>query len=240
IFVTAWKLPMPFPSTLDNRVERLELRLPAKFLFDSLRGSDEPWRVAWSAWFFDRLQFSSSDFGAGFDHFSNARTTTSAEVVTAAGGFAESQNMRVGEIEDVNVIANTGSIWRVVVGSVNFDVRSFSESHLQHSWNEMRLRSMVFAKSLGCAGGIEVAQTNKFHPMNLVVPTKNFFESEFGFAGGTDGTRLRGFVDWQAIRRTKKGACRRKDDPPHTSRDHGIEQIQSIADRKRHPLKPSP
>src|SRR4029077_4070359 len=150
------------------------------------------------------------------------------EIVTAACGFAESQNMSVGEIEDVNVIANTGSIRRVVVGSVNFNVRSFTERHLQHSWNEVRFRSMVLAKFLGCAGGIEVAQTNKFHSMNFVVPAEHFFEHEFGFAVGTDGTRLRGFVDWQAIGRTKKSACRRKDDPPHTNRDHGIEQIQSI------------
>jgi len=220
---------MPFPSALDNRVEGLELRLPAKFFLDSLRGSDEPGRVAWSAWFFNRLDFSSSDFAARFDHFSYARTATRAEVVTAAGGFAESQNMRVGEIEDVNVIANTGPIRRVVVGAVNFEVRFFTERHLQHSRNEVRLRSMVFAKFLGCAGGIEVAQANKFHSMNLVVPAQNFLEREFGFTVGTNGTRLRGFVDWQAIRRTKKGACRRKDDPPHTSRDHGIEQIQSIA-----------
>src|SRR3954462_11321005 len=93
----------------------------------------------------------------------------------------------------------------------------------------MRLRSMVFAEFLGCARGIEVAQTNKFHPMNFVVPAQNLLKRQFGFAVGTDGTRLRGFVDWQAIGRTKKSAGRRKDDAPHTSRDYGVEQIQSIA-----------
>jgi hypothetical protein len=40
---------------------------------------------------------------------------------------------------------------------------------------------------------------------------------------------LRGFVDWQAIGRTKKSACRRKDYQPHTGRDHGIKQVQAIA-----------
>jgi hypothetical protein len=67
---------------------------------------------------------------------------------------------------------------------------------------------MVFAKFLRRAGGIEVAQTNKFHPMNLVVPTQNFFEREFGFAVGIDGTQLRGFVDWHPIRWTKDRAGR--------------------------------
>src|SRR6516164_10424542 len=122
--------------------------------------------------------FSSGDFAARFDHFSNARTATSAEVVITAGGFAESQNMRLGQIEDVNVIANTGSIRRVVISSVNFDVRSFTQRHLQHSRNQMRLRPMVFTKSLRCAGGIEVAQANKFHTMNLMVPTQNSFKRQ--------------------------------------------------------------
>src|SRR4029077_16770628 len=110
----------PFPGALDNCVEGLELRLPPKFLLDPFRVSNEPGRVARSAWFFNRLDFSSSDFAARFEHFSSARTAARAEVVTAADGFAESQNMSVGEIEDVNVIANTGSIWRIVVDAVNF------------------------------------------------------------------------------------------------------------------------
>ena len=126
---------MPFPSALDNRIERLELRFPTKFLLDSLRGSYEPGRVAWSPWFFDGLDFSSGDFAARFDYFSNAGTATRTEVVTAAGGFAQSQNMRLGEIEDVNVIANTSSIRRLVVSSINFDVRFFTKRHVQNRRN---------------------------------------------------------------------------------------------------------
>src|SRR5262245_11297291 len=199
---------MPFPGALDNCVEGLELWFPAKFLLDSLRGRNEPRWVTRSPWFFDRLDFSSSDFAARLDYFSNARTAACAEVVTTAHGFAESQNMRLSQIDDVNVIANTGSIRRIVIGSINFDIRSFSEGHLQHSRNQMRLRSMVFTKSLRCTRGIEIAQANKFHTVNLVVPTQDFFKRQFGFAVRTDGTRLRAFVDWQAIGRTKKGACR--------------------------------
>src|SRR5258707_14180694 len=87
-FVAARKLLMPFPSAVDNRVEGLELRLPAKFFLDSLRGSDEPGRVARSAWFFNRLDLSSSGFAARFDHFSNSRTTARAAVLTTAARFS--------------------------------------------------------------------------------------------------------------------------------------------------------
>ena len=34
IFVAAWEFLVPFPGALDYRVERLELRFPAKFVFD--------------------------------------------------------------------------------------------------------------------------------------------------------------------------------------------------------------
>src|SRR4051794_10095575 len=115
--------------------------------------------------------------------------------------------MRLGEIDDMDVIANTGSIRRVVVGPVNLNARFFTERHLKHSWNEMRLRSMVLAEVLRCAAGVEVAQTNKFHSMDFVVPAQNFLEHEFGFPVRTDGTRLRRFVNWQPIWWTKKGAC---------------------------------
>ena len=112
--------------------------------------------------------------------------------------------MRVSQIEDVDVIANTSSIRCVVIGSVDFDVRFFTERHLQHSRNEMRLRPMVLAEFLGCAGGIEIAQANKFQPVNFVVPAQHFLEHEFGFAVRIDRTRLRGFIDWQAIGRSKR------------------------------------
>ena len=46
VLIAFRELLMPFPSALDYRVERLELRLPTKFLLDSGRGSDESGRVA--------------------------------------------------------------------------------------------------------------------------------------------------------------------------------------------------
>src|SRR5262245_40072032 len=153
--------------------------------------------------FFDRLYLSSSYFAARFDHFPHAGTATRAEIVTAADAVAESQNVRVGKIEDMNVIANTRSIGRVVVRAVDFDIRFFTKRRLKHIRNEMCLRSMVFAKFLRCARGIEVPKANKFHSMNLVVPAQNFFEGEFGFAIRTDGTRLRCFINWHPIWRTK-------------------------------------
>src|ERR1043166_3272241 len=93
----------------------------------------------------------------------------------------------------------------------------------------MRFGPMVFSELLRCARGIEIAQANEFHAMNFIVPSKNLFEREFGFAVGADGTRLRGFIDGHPIRWTKNRARRGEDDSPDVRRDHRIEQIQSIA-----------
>src|SRR5262249_35857618 len=206
IFIAVWKLLVPFPRALDDRVERLEFRLPAKLFFDFFRRSDEHVWVAWSPWFSDRLDFSPGDFAAGLAPFSTAATAASTEIVASAARCAESQNVRLGKIKDVNVVANTCSVGGVVVGSINFDVRPPTERCLQHSRNEMRLRPVVFAKFLRCTGGVEIAQANKLQPVNLIVPAQNFLKREFGLAVWVDRARRRGFVNGHAIGRTKNRA----------------------------------
>src|SRR5207249_12000359 len=110
------------------------------------------------------------------------------------------------KINNMNVVTNTRPVWRLIISAVNFNIRSFAKRDLQHRGNQMRFRPMIFAEVLCGAGRVEVAQTNEHQPMYLVVPAKNFFESQFRFAVGTDRESWRGFVDWQAIRRTEDGA----------------------------------
>ena len=121
---------MPFPGAFNDGVERLELRLPAKLLFDLVGGSDEPRWIAGPAWFFDRVDFSTRDFAAGFNYCSNAGTAAGTEIVTSAVGCAEGQNMRLSQIADVNVVADTCPIRCVVIGSIYVDIRSFTEGRL--------------------------------------------------------------------------------------------------------------
>ena len=70
----------------------------------------------------------------------------------------------------------------------------------------MRLRVMVFAEPLRCTRGVEIAQANKFHAVNLIVPAQNILECEFGFAVWIDRASWRGFVDWHSIWRPKDRA----------------------------------
>ena len=100
----------------------------------------------------------------------------------------------------MNVVANTRSVGCLVIRAVNFKIRFFAQRDLQHCGNQMCLRSMIFAELLCGARGVEIAQTNKFYAINLVVPAQNFFESQFRFTVGTYRARRSGFVDWHTIR----------------------------------------
>ena len=66
--------------------------------------------------------------------------------------------MRACKIDDMDVIANTCAVGRLIVGSVNFDIRALTERDLQHGGNQMCLRPMIFAEVLRGAGRIEVTQ----------------------------------------------------------------------------------
>src|SRR5438309_9642368 len=105
---------MPLPSALDDGIERLELRSPTELLFQFFGRSDKPWRITRSAWLFHRLDFLPGDFAAGRDYLSNTAAASSAEIVESAGGCAESQNVCKRKIHNMNVVANTCAVGRLI------------------------------------------------------------------------------------------------------------------------------
>ena len=66
--------------------------------------------------------------------------------------------------------------------------------------------------------------------MNVIVPPQNLFKGELRFAVRIDWTRLRSFLDWQAVWWTENRAGRGKDEPPDARCNHGIEQVQTVED----------
>lgn len=57
----------------------------------------------------------------------------------------EGQDMSLGDVYDMNVIPNTGSIGSVVVGSINRDLAPFLQQGHQHSGDEVGFRMMILA-----------------------------------------------------------------------------------------------
>src|SRR5256885_8488230 len=152
---------MPFPRALDNGVKRLELWSPAKLVLNFFRGRDKARRIAGSARLFNRVDLSPGDLAAGRDHLPNTGAASCTEVVESAGSCAKRQNVRTRKIDNMDVVANTRSIGRFVISTVNFKIRFLAQRDLQHGGNQMCLRPMIFAELLGRARGVEIAQTNK-------------------------------------------------------------------------------
>ena len=161
IAITIWKLLVPFPGALDNAIERLKLRLPAKLALDFLRGSDQPRRVAEPAWLFDGVDLSPGDFPASSNHFMYAGTASSPKIVKFALGRGQGQNVGPRKIDNVDIVANAGAVRGLIIGAVNFQVRFLTECDFKRVWNQMGLEPVIFAKISRCTGRIEITQGNK-------------------------------------------------------------------------------
>ncbi len=79
---------MPSPRGLDDDIQRLELWLPTKLLFDLFRGSNKPRRIARSARLFNRVDLSAGDFATCCDYLLNTRAASRTEIVESARGCA--------------------------------------------------------------------------------------------------------------------------------------------------------
>jgi len=61
--------------------------------------------------------------------------------------LGQSQKVCLGNIHDVDVIANARAIRRFVIGAEDLDVRSLTEGDFEHVGNEVRFDPMIFAET---------------------------------------------------------------------------------------------
>src|SRR5207302_6743309 len=120
------------------------------------RRSDQPRGVAGPAGLFEDVDLSSGDFPASGDDFTNTGAATGPQIVEFTSGCAQSQNVCARQVDDVNVVANTGSVRSFIIVPVNFHVRFLTERDLKHVWDQVRLDPVIFAETPRCAGRIEV------------------------------------------------------------------------------------
>jgi hypothetical protein len=189
---------VPGPGAFDDFFDGLEFRGPAKFALDFVGAGNEAGGVARAAGFLDYGNGFAGDFFAGGDDFADAGAAAGAEVVEGAALYAEGEDVGLGEVDDVDIVADAGAVRGLVVGAVDFDVRFLAEGDLDDVRDEVGLAAVVFAISDGGAGGVEVAEGDEFEAVDFVVPAKDFLEEEFRLAVGVDGALGEGFVDGEA------------------------------------------
>ena len=75
--------------------------------------------------------------------------------------------MGIGQITDMDVIANAGAIRRVVVVAEDLQVGSMATHHVEHQRDQVGFRVVLFAEISVriSAGGVEVAEDHARQPI---------------------------------------------------------------------------
>src|SRR4030095_9890128 len=107
---------------------------------------DQRARIAGPPRLFQNWDRLSGDFATTLDHFAHTRAAASAEIVESTGRSVERENMRMGQIDNMDVIANAGAIRRFVIGPENLNMFFLSQCNLEHVWNQMRFAAVIFSK----------------------------------------------------------------------------------------------
>ena len=87
----------------------------------------------------------------------------------------DSQNMGVSQVERMDIIADIGAVWSIIVVAKDGNLLTFALSHLKHNGQEMSFRSVVLANRAVGLGTrhIEITQGYKLNAIGLVCPTHN-------------------------------------------------------------------
>src|ERR1035438_2807066 len=222
---------VPSPGGGHDVFELRVFGLPTQFMHRPVRRGHESGRVAGPARLLDRRNRLAGYPLAGADDFPHRVAVAVAEVVEAAPAWGEAEEMRLRQVEDMNIIPDAGAIGRGIIRAINFAVRLLSERHLQDVWDKMRLDAVMLAESFAGAGGVEVAERDELQSVNPLIPLQHLLEHQLGLAIRVDGALRQVLGHRQAVGRPVGRARRAEHELLHTASDRCIEQLQAVADR---------
>src|SRR5437588_2604258 len=105
----------------------------------------------------------------------------------------EPENVRLGQITHVNVVADAGAVRRWIIVAINFQYTTFAVNRLERCRNQMSLRVVNLAdlSTFISPGSVEITKAHETQSVSAVVGFKGIFKSQFGNPVG---------VNWQAWR----------------------------------------
>src|SRR5688572_32564257 len=109
--------------------------------------------------------------------------------------------MCYGQIRNVDVVANAGSIRSRIVRAEDLRFLLPAESGIEHQRYQVRLRVVILTYiPIGIrAGGIEIAEREVFDSVDLPKPLQGALEGKLGLAIWIDGMLRSVFADWHLI-----------------------------------------
>jgi hypothetical protein len=182
-----------------------------EFAADFFGAGDEIGRIAGASRGFHERNFPAGDAACGGDDFADAEAGAVAEIVDALVGVVEGakdEEVRLGEIVDVDVVADAGAVGGGIVGAKNMDRAGGTKGGAKDVGDEMGFGVVVFRMAVPCAGSVEIAKDGVAESMNPVEPFEHDFGLQFGLAVGIDGEFPRVFADGNGLREAKDRARR--------------------------------
>src|SRR6516165_6720239 len=152
---------MPLPGAGDDLVQFSELRLPAQLGLNLLRACDQHRRIAGTALLLFHCDRAAGDAAHGVDDLAHCEAVAVADVVDEAAALSEGvegENMRIGEVTDVDVVADAGAVLGGVVVAKDLDASPAAEGDVEDERDEVRLGLVRLAVAVDGSGDIEVAQ----------------------------------------------------------------------------------
>src|SRR4051812_19434116 len=225
--------PGDLPGVPDDAGQVGVLRRPPQVRPDPVAGGDELRRVpAPPRPHLDR-HGGTGDLPDGVHDLLHGEAGAVAEVVDAvfAGGRCrQGQQVRVGEVLDVDVVADAGAVRGRVVLAVDGEVVARARRDLQRDRDEVGLRGVPLAQAEGGAGHVEVAQAHRGEAVGRRVGGQHVVDGQLRGAVGV-GRRGDGVLaDRHLLRLAVGGRGGGEDDPPAVGRAHRLEQRQRAAD----------
>src|SRR5271166_5598499 len=174
---------VPPPCAFDDFVHVRELRHPAEFLANLIAGRNKHGGIAGTARPDVCADCSTRYLACSIDNLLDRKAFTIAQIVKAAATVesAQRQNMRLREINDVDIIAHASPVTCRVVFAENGDLLALAERDLENERDQVELRVVIFTPCGRCAGGIKVAKACEAKAINSVEPVQNALEDEFRF-----------------------------------------------------------
>ena len=156
-----------------------------------------------------------------------------------------SQNMGISQVERMDIIADIGSVWSIVIVSKNGNLLTFALSHLEHNGQEMGFWSMVLtnrAVGLGTRH-IEITQSYKLDAIGLVCPAHNGLHHKLALTIRIDRLLRSRFQNRNFLRNAISRRSRRKDNVFNAAFLHDLQKrnhagcvIVKILERINHRL----
>src|SRR5262249_25160750 len=140
------------------------------------------------------------------------------------------QQMRLGQVIDVYVIADAGAVRRRVVGAEDFDGRALAHRGLNHQRDQVRLGVVVLADGTvrAGAGGVEVAQGGVAQVVSRGEIVQRSLDGQLGAPIRVDRPLRLVLGDRYFLRQAVGSASAGKNETLNAMSPDGVEQVDGI------------